>query len=121
MVSEQYDIPAGLLRSVVHVESSFYQDAESYAGAVGLLQVTKPALKDYNNTATSFVRWSSVVSNWRVNLYVGAWYLKYFCYKNTLCWTNAITAYFWGLNNTNASGVYSIKVFKEYKKIKGLL
>jgi soluble lytic murein transglycosylase-like protein len=40
--------------------------------------------------------WSSVIKDWRANLYLGAKYLKV-CRERTHSWQEAIVAYNWGI------------------------
>ena len=114
MVAKSYDIPVEILPAIIKVESDYRQHVVSHKGAVGMMQVTRPAFLDYkranpNGRVTNFMQ---VRMCWRANINVGAWYLSRVCYRQKGNWKEAITAYFWGVNHPEPTEVYYNKVKK---------
>jgi soluble lytic murein transglycosylase len=116
-VADYYDIPHEIVRAIIEVESSYNIRAKSHKGAVGLMQVTEPAYKDYKrrNPSTYITNYSIVSSNWKANIAVGAWYFKRVCYNQTGNWKSAIVSYFWGVNHKSPTLVYYNKVKRSIK------
>ena len=112
-VSAFYNIPPEILPAIIMAESS-YRINPPYAGrgAYGIMQVTRGAYKDYYklNPNTYITNYQIVKTDWRANIAVGAWYLKYRCYKKAGNWKGAITKYFWGPWNNDTTMVYYRKV-----------
>jgi len=119
-VSVKYDIPDLILPAIIQVESSFDINAISYKKAIGLMQITTNAFKDYKKYNKNNIKhFTDIKTNWQNNILVGAWYLKY-CYNNKHDWQSAITAYFWGMSHTNCTDKYYKKVMFYKKKRKTL-
>ena len=112
LISRAYDIPPEILPAIIRVESSFRKDAVSHKGAVGLMQVTRPAFDDYRrrNPKGRVKTWEQVCNDWRANINVGAWYLSRVCYSQTGNWSDSFTAYFWGANHPAPTALYKNKV-----------
>jgi len=118
LISKAYSIPPELLPAIIMVESSYRQDAVSHKGAVGLMQVTRPAFEDYRryNPDGRVKTFEAVKNDWRANINVGAWYLSRVCYRQTGSWKLAITAYFWGAWHERPTECYYEKVRMHYEK-----
>lgn len=65
--SETYDVPFGFIKAVIRVESAFRPDAESHAGAQGLMQLM-PRTAESLNVTDAF--------DPRQNIYGGAKFLR---------------------------------------------
>jgi soluble lytic murein transglycosylase-like protein len=65
--SQSYDVPFGFIKAVIRVESAFRSDAESHAGAQGLMQLM-PRTAESLNVTDAF--------DARQNIYGGAKFLR---------------------------------------------
>ena len=60
---------------VIQIESNWKHNVRSHKGAVGLCQITKPCLKDFNRYNKTRYTMSDVV-NPQVNMRIAYWYLN---------------------------------------------
>lgn len=101
-ISDYYGQPREILPAIIRVESQFVQNSISCLGAYGIMQVTEGAYNDYvrilkHPYVTTFDR---VKKDYKDNIRVGAWYLfVYLMQIEKLNYKDAITAYFWGVDN----------------------
>jgi soluble lytic murein transglycosylase-like protein len=115
MCANYYDIPVEIICAIITVESEWKQYAVSSKGAVGLMQVTKAAYKDYVRLNPKYSKkwitsFSVLKTDPQANINVGSWYLKRICYETKGNWKDAVTAYFWGINHDSPTDTYYNKV-----------
>lgn len=95
--ARHYGVPVEVLAYMLQHETSGFNQAEvSIKGAVGVSQLERNgAVIDFVSTFGGIGDWRG---DWRINLKVGAWYLKQ-CYRWTGDWKKALMAYNWGIGN----------------------
>lgn len=118
-ISKQHNIDRALVKSVVHIESAFQNEAVSRAGALGLMQLMPPTAAIYGLTSNHF--------NPRKNVNVGVTHLKYLLdrYKGdkrkSLAAYNAgetAVAKYGGIPPFKETQNYVVKVMSLYEKYK---
>jgi soluble lytic murein transglycosylase len=95
--SEEYGVPLSVIYAVIRTESGFDPEAESWAGARGLMQITKDAhdWMDYYR-GESFGTWDEILDP-EVNISYGVWLLSY-SYEKFGNWETVFAAYNAGIN-----------------------
>jgi len=88
--ADRYDLPEGLIRSVIRVESDFQPDAVSGAGAQGLMQLMPDTAQDLGVTDPL---------DPRQNIMAGSRYLKRLLGRYDGDRDMALAAYNWGMGN----------------------
>lgn len=117
IVSDCFNIPDYILPAIIQVESSFNHNSISKKNAVGLMQITPVAFCDYTNYSGYYIsNFNAIKKCWKLNIWVGAWYLYRLHKIKNYSWKYAITSYFWGANNTNYTYHYYQKVISKIKK-----
>jgi len=115
-----YGVEPSLLLAVIKQESDGNAKAQGPTGDYGLMQITQPALTDYN-TATNNHLFLSDMLKPENNIKVGAWYLS-LMFRNTGNWRQAVRAYNAGLSRVqtklNAGVSYADSVFNHENTIK---
>lgn len=119
--SEFYNIPSEIIYAIITVESDWRQNVHSKKNAWGLMQITPQCYNHYRrlNPVWSdkwITNFNIIKTDWKANINVGCWFLHRICYKEKKNWKEAITAYFWGINHTNTTDTYFIKVNSKIKK-----
>jgi len=74
---DRFGVPPSLILAVIQVESSGSFFAISNANAYGLMQITEPALKDYNDGNKDHITMYEVLYSPELNIKVGTWYLRW--------------------------------------------
>ncbi len=121
--SSYYNIPYEILLAVITVESSWKENAVSYKGAVGLMQITTNCYKHYKKlNPKSTKKWISnfevVRTDWKANVNVGSWYLSRVCRKEAGGdLRRMLSFYFWGPWSEKTTDKYYNKVMKKKKKL----
>ena len=82
-----------LVTAIVAVESGGNPAAKSPAGAVGLMQITQPALDDYNAARGADYQLSQLAGMPQANVAVGYWYLRTLETRHGLSRFDALRAY----------------------------
>jgi soluble lytic murein transglycosylase len=82
-----------LVTAIVAVESGGNPAAKSPAGAVGLMQITQPALDDYNKARGSDYQLAQLAGMPQANVAVGYWYLRTLETHHGLSRFDALRAY----------------------------
>lgn len=78
--ASEYDLDKSLIYGVIHTESHFDENAESHAGAVGLMQVMPSSFEWLQNLRGTELA-ESELENPAVNIDYGCYLLKYFLDK----------------------------------------
>ena len=93
-VSREHGLDPYLVAAVIHTESTFRKDVVSSAGAVGLMQIL-PDTGAWLWTKFSFEQaWDpAVLTDPRINMELGCWYLRYLLDRYNGQLTEALTAY----------------------------
>jgi soluble lytic murein transglycosylase len=116
-VANYYKVPHEIVLAVIKAESNFKQDAVSPKQAYGLMQVTRQCYEHYRDKnpktcSTWITNFDVIKNNWKANINTGIWYLKT-CYKKHQNWKDAITAFFWGIDNKKKTYRYYATVVKK--------
>lgn len=98
--SEEYNIPKDVIYAVIKVESDFDPDAESSAGAIGLMQMIPSTFEwltgeDHLNEHLP----SHMLRDPEVSIRYGTYYLAYLYRSFDYNWTNTFAAYNGGEGN----------------------
>ena len=95
--SKEYDVPVSVIFAVIRTESTFDPNAESYAGARGLMQITEVAF-DWINKLRKIegVSFDSMYDP-ETNIDYGTWFLAYL-YEEFGDWETVYVAYNAGHN-----------------------
>ena len=118
--SDKYNVPVYIIYAVINTESQFRQYAKSKVDCRGLMQISKYALKDYNNRIAihnpnryykkkvnnqlvyEFVPYTmNDLYNINLNIEIGTWYLstlRKLMYSISYDWLDTYGAYNVGLN-----------------------
>lgn len=88
-----------LATAIIAVESSGNPGARSGSGSVGLMQVTAPALADYNAARGTQIALNDTVANPALSVRVGFWYLRSLELNHGLTIFDALRAYNAGIGN----------------------
>jgi soluble lytic murein transglycosylase-like protein len=105
-----------IVTAIVAIESAGNVAARSQAGAVGLMQITQPALDDYNDARGTAHRLEALAQSPSLNVRVGYYYLRMLETDHGLDRYDALRAYNVGLGTVRrdvsgeAGGVYAVKV-----------
>lgn len=109
-----------LILAVIKQESNGNPKAQGPTGDFGLMQITQPALTDYNNANHTSLFINDLLTP-EINIKVGSWYLSNL-FRNTGNWKMAVRAYNVGLGNIktklNAGVSYADSVFNHENTIK---
>ena len=102
MYAQQYGISPALVAAICHVESRFRPDAESPAGAQGMMQIMPGTWAD----VTQEIGVSADPLDPKANIQVGTYYIDWLIsiYQGEDEWQyKAIAAYNWGIGNVKKS------------------
>ncbi len=89
--ANKFDIDAGIIASVINVESSYRTNAKSNKDAIGLMQIkysTAEYLIDYYKLDIAITEKDLYDAN--INIYLGCLYIKYLNNKFNNIWTTLI-------------------------------
>lgn len=101
--SEEYDIDKNFIYAVIKTESGFNPDAESDAGAVGLMQLMPIAFEEVsNNIEDNRGLEYSDMYNPEYNIMYGSWYLAYLYDKFNGSYELTIAAYHAGMTEVRS-------------------
>ncbi len=89
--SAEYNVPEALVYSVIHVESNFDPDAESHAGAKGLMQLVPDTL-DWLSRLLDEEAPTGEITDPETNIKYGTYYLRHL-YDRFGSWDTALAAY----------------------------
>jgi soluble lytic murein transglycosylase-like protein len=107
---EQYKYLVG---AVIAIESGGKSEAVSYSNAIGLMQITKIVLDEYNKVTGSKLSVSDL-TNPNVNIQVGVWYIDRLINYYDFDVFNAMRAYNAGIGSARKDGNiaddYAVKV-----------
>lgn len=96
--AEKYAVPKELIYAVIKAESNFKCDAESHAGALGLMQML-PSTCEWLAKSHFYEDPSSLsLYDPETNIKYGTYYLQYL-FSRFGSWEKAIIAYNWGEGN----------------------
>lgn len=95
VMSEHFDIPVNLVKSVIHQESRFNHRATSEVDAKGLMQVMEATAQYMGKTE------KESLYNPYTNIYYGTKYLNYL-YEMYGNWVDVLGAYYAGPSRVNA-------------------
>lgn len=115
-----------IVTAIVAIESAGNPTARSPAGAVGLMQITQPALDDYNAVHASQYQLSQLSGMPQANVRVGYWYLRKLELDHGLARFDALRAYNVGIGTvrrdpTNEAGAgYAVKVLAYAQRLEVL-
>lgn len=99
--SEEFDVDRNLIYAVIHTESHFREEAESDAGAVGLMQLMPDTFTWLQQNLDGEVRYTEEdLKDPAVNIRYGTYYLSYLEDRYTSSYT-AIAAYNAGFANVD--------------------
>lgn len=111
--STQYDVEPSLVLAVIKQESDGNPKAQGPTGDFGLMQITQPALTDFNRYHNTQFTLSDLLDP-SPNIRVGTWYLSTL-FKQTQDWRLAVQSYNAGLSrvmkNNTAGADYADSVF----------
>ena len=96
--SEEYNVPKDVIYAVIKVESNFDPEARSSAGALGLMQMTTPAVEDVNTMLGENLKLEDL-SDPETNIRYGTCYLAYLYRFFNYNWHTAFAAYNGGMGN----------------------
>ncbi len=89
--SAEYNVPEALVYSVIHVESNFDPNAESHAGAKGLMQLMPDTL-DWLSRLLDEEAPTGEITDPETNIKYGTYYLRHL-YDRFGSWDTALAAY----------------------------
>jgi soluble lytic murein transglycosylase len=121
--SNAYGVSPSLIFAVIEQESGGNPLAVGLTGDFGLMQVTAPALADYNGAHKS--QTFSILEMFSItkNIAVGSWYLSYLKKYFNGDETKAVRAYNAGMGNVSknkdAGSKYAQSVFARQEKYRG--
>ena len=95
----EYKVDANLVLALIKAESNFNEDAVSYAGAKGIMQLTDETFKFCNDTIC--VNGSDIFSP-EENIRAGVWYLSYLLDRYEENEKNAVASYNAGATNVDS-------------------
>lgn len=98
-----YNVPVKYVLAVIKQESSGNMLATGSTGDYGLMQITKPALIDYNLATGKNYNLFTMLISAKKNLEVGTWYLKWCKKFLNSNWYDAFRAYNAGVGNVKRS------------------
>ncbi len=96
--SSKYAVPAELVFAVIKVESNYDKNAESHAGALGLMQVMPTTYEWLAKKHFGEVALVGMLYDPETNIKYGTYYLQYL-YTRFGSWEKAVIAYNWGEGN----------------------
>lgn len=101
--SEKYNLDKELIFAIIKTESNFNENAESYVGALGLMQLMPETFEDINNKSEEYglkLEEATDIYSADVNIEYGSCYIKFLIdrYKNE---KTAIAAYNAGPGNVD--------------------
>lgn len=98
--SNKYGVEPALVFALIKVESNFKEDAESSAGAKGLMQLTDETFAFCNQSLENTFSDEDIL-NPQANINAGIWYLKYLLKRYDGDTKNAVAAYNAGATNVD--------------------
>lgn len=98
--SEQYDIPKDLLSALINAESGFDPEAESSAGAVGLMQLLPSTAEEMAGRMDVEYN-EEMLTDPETNISYGAYYLSYLYKYVASDWETVCAAYNAGFGRVN--------------------
>jgi soluble lytic murein transglycosylase len=123
--AEPYNVPVALVFAVIKQESGGNLDATGPTGDYGLMQITKPALDEFNFKTGNIYRLSDMFKP-ECNIQVGTWYLQW-CKRvlGKVGWDKVAQAYNAGvgrvINGSTTGAEYARKVTQYYNDFEELL
>ena len=110
--AKKFGVPVEVVLGIIATESNGNPKAKGVTGDFGLMQITQPALTDYNNTWNTRYTLLDML-NPQINIKVGTWFYAR-CYSRIKNQYDAFRAYNGGVqgatNNPNLSKDYADKV-----------
>ena len=73
--ARRHALPPGLIKAVIRQESKFRPWAAGHAGEIGLMQITRRAVTDWENHTGRRCEYNGMLRNPRLNIEIGSWYL----------------------------------------------
>lgn len=118
---QAYDVPVPIILAVIAQESAGKISAVGATDDFGLMQITQPALTDFNRATGNTYTLNNMMYSQDKNIQVGTWYLHWT--KNFLNggWDKAIMAYNAGVGNYRAGQQYYDSVMEHHNIILNLL
>jgi soluble lytic murein transglycosylase len=106
-VSKEFNIDEDIIKAIIKIESDFVPEARNkYSGAVGLMQITQPALAQVVMLSGKSIRLDQLTDVF-TNIWVGTYYFKWLWdyfrkhYANLSTIDLALMAYNWGIGNVS--------------------
>lgn len=115
-----------VVTAIIAIESAGNVAARSPAGAVGLMQITQPALDDYNDARGTAHRLETLTQTPSLNVRVGYYYLRMLETDHGLDRYDALRAYNVGLGTVRrdvtgeAGGNYAVKVLAYAQRLEAI-
>ncbi len=97
--SEKFGVPRRIIYAVIHTESNFDNDAESSAGAIGLMQITESTFEEISGKLGENYE-KGMMYDPATNIRYGTYYLSYL-YKYFGDWDTVFAAYNAGMGNVS--------------------
>ena len=114
--AEEYRVPREVVYAVIHTESSFRIEAQSHAGAIGLMQIT-PDTFDWLKLKMGERLDIGTLYDPNVNIKYGTYFLS-MLYSEFNSWEVALAAYNAGLNRVKNDWILNEEYILDGKVIK---
>lgn len=96
--ASKYDLTASMVASIIKIESNYDPNAQSSAGAMGLMQILPSTAMDMCERMNIDFKTEDLF-DYQKNLDIGCYYLKYLLNVFDGNITNTLSAYNWGMTN----------------------
>jgi soluble lytic murein transglycosylase len=101
-----FGVEPSLIFAVIRQESQGEPNAKGSTGDFGLMQITQPALTDFNVAHNTTYKLEELFDA-DLNIKVGSWFLSHL-YKQTADWRTAVRAYNAGLGRVQKSSTAGV-------------
>lgn len=123
---ETFKIPPALILAVIKQETRGDVSAIGTTPDFGLMQITQPALDQYNKGTNSSLNMADVYFDYMVNIMVGTWYLHWCAdFLETTDWRKVAQAYNAGVGNVQKGlplgSDYAANVWKYYMEFQTIM
>lgn len=114
--ASMYGVNAKWILSIITVESGGVPYVIGLTGDFGLMQITQPALNDFNTHFQTSFTLSDMMFNNEKNIQVGTWYLSWLLQQFNDDYQLAVSAYNQGIGNVQKN-TFSLSYYEKVNNV----